>query len=43
MQKHETVVLPGLLQPLAIPGAPWTDISMDFIKGLPKSNTFTII
>lgn len=41
--KHETVAYPGLLQPLPVPEAPWTDISMDFIEGLPKSNGFTVI
>ena len=34
--KHENVATPGLLQPLPIPHAPFIDISMDFIDGLPK-------
>ena len=42
-QKGETVASPRLLQPLAIPEEVWTDISMDFIDGLPPSQGKTTI
>ena len=35
--KRENVASPGLLQPLPIPKSIFSDVSMDFIKGLPKS------
>ena len=35
--KHETVAHPDLLQPLEIPDRAWTNVTMDFIEGMPKS------
>jgi len=41
--KHEHYKPAGKLQPLPIPLAPWQDIPMDFITGLPKSDGYEVI
>ncbi|GAA0139024.1 hypothetical protein LIER_00655 [Lithospermum erythrorhizon] len=41
--KHEGVPYPGLLQPVEVPQAAWTQISMDFIEGLPRSKNMNAI
>jgi hypothetical protein len=41
--KGEIVTPPGTLQPLSLRPTIWTDISMDFIVGLPKSDNKSVI
>ena len=41
--KGETINTPGTLQPLPIPTSIWTEVSMDFITGLPKSGNKSVI
>lgn len=41
--KAETIAPSSLLQTLAIPTKPWTDVSLYFVEGLPKSQGFEVI
>jgi hypothetical protein len=41
--KVEIIKTPGLLQPLSIPCQHWEEVSMDFIRGLPKSEGKSVI
>jgi transposase InsO family protein len=41
--KHDNTRPAGLLQPLLVPNRIWTDITMDFIEGLPLSQGQSVI
>ncbi|KAM0872306.1 hypothetical protein ACQ4PT_038804 [Festuca glaucescens] len=41
--KHEKVMYPGLLQPLATPRSAWHTVTLDFIEGLPRSRNANCI
>lgn len=41
--KHSNSLPAGLLAPLPIPGGAWQQISMDFVEGLPPSNSYNTI
>ena len=41
--KAETCNIAGLLQPLHVPDKLWLDVSMDFVEGLPKSQSKDVV
>jgi hypothetical protein len=44
-QRNKTEALhpSGLLQPLDVPSQVWSDISLDFVEGLPKEHGKSVI
>jgi hypothetical protein len=43
ISKTEKLQYPGLLEPLDIPKKKWSEISMDFVEGLPLSKGKNVI
>lgn len=41
--KYDRAKLPGLLQPLPVPDSAWQVLSLDFIEGLPTSQSYNCI
>jgi hypothetical protein len=41
--KHGNTLRAGLLQPLLIPNRIWSDISLDFVEGLPVSQGYYVV
>ncbi|PKU84655.1 hypothetical protein MA16_Dca022232 [Dendrobium catenatum] len=41
--KYQACAPGGLLQPLELPDQVWSEVTMDFIEGLPKSEGYTVI
>ncbi|XP_028552383.1 uncharacterized protein LOC114580110 [Dendrobium catenatum] len=41
--KYQACAPGGLLQPLELPDQVWSEVTMDFIEGLPKSDGYTVI
>ena len=41
--KAKTCNIAGLLQPLPIPDKPWLDVRMNFVEGLPKSQSKDVV